>query len=57
MSYKLYLASASPRRREILDMLGFKYELLLPSVDEDSDITDPAALVSELALRKAQAGI
>jgi len=57
MSYKLYLASASPRRREILDMLGFKYELLLPSVDEDSDITDPAALVSELALRKAQAAM
>lgn len=57
MSYKLYLASASPRRREILDMLGFEYELLLPSVDEDSDITDPAALVRELSSRKAQAAM
>lgn len=57
MSYKLYLASASPRRREILDMLGFEYELLLPSADEDSDLTDPAALVRELSSRKAQAAM
>lgn len=57
MSYKLYLASASPRRREILDMLGFEYELMLPSVNEDSDITDPAALVRELSSRKAQAAM
>lgn len=53
MKYELYLASASPRRRELLDMLGFSYTLLLPSVDESSEEKDPAMLVRELSARKA----
>ncbi len=57
MKYELYLASASPRRRELLDMLGFSYRLLLPNADENSTETDPARLVSELASRKAEAAM
>ena len=57
MSYELYLASASPRRRELLDMLGFSYRLLLPNADENSAETDPARLVAELAARKAEAAL
>jgi len=54
---KLYLASASPRRRELLDMLGFSYELLLPNANEDSSECDPARLVALLAKRKAEAAL
>ncbi len=34
MSKKIYLASKSPRRQELLTLMGFKYELLLKDVDE-----------------------
>ena len=33
----LYLASQSPRRRQLLEQLGVRYELLLPDADEDSE--------------------
>ena len=31
----IYLASQSPRRRQLLEQLGVRYELLLPNVDGD----------------------
>lgn len=33
----VYLASQSPRRRQLLDQLGVKHELLLPGADEDAE--------------------
>ncbi|MFG6416649.1 Maf family protein [Roseateles sp. DC23W] len=33
----LYLASQSPRRRQLLDQLGVPQELLLPGADEDAE--------------------
>ncbi|HEY9106228.1 MAG TPA: Maf family protein [Roseateles sp.] len=33
----IYLASQSPRRRQLLDQLGVKHELLLPGTDEDAE--------------------
>jgi septum formation protein len=51
----LILASASPRRRELLTALGLAFEVRASDVDEVSDETDPTALVRELALRKARA--
>jgi septum formation protein len=33
----VYLASQSPRRRQLLEQLGVRYELLLPDHDEDSE--------------------
>jgi septum formation protein len=33
----LYLASQSPRRQELLTQLGVRFELLLPSDDEDAE--------------------
>ncbi|KVE39215.1 Maf family protein [Burkholderia sp. TSV86] len=33
----IYLASQSPRRRELLDQLGVRHELLLPRADEDAE--------------------
>ena len=37
MSDFIYLASQSPRRRQLLEQLGVKYELLLPGADEDAE--------------------
>ncbi len=37
MPNSLYLASQSPRRAQLLEQLGVKFELLLPSADEDAE--------------------
>ena len=37
MSSFVYLASQSPRRRQLLEQLGVRYELLLPDADEDAE--------------------
>ena len=51
---KLVLASASPRRRELLGLLGHEFEVVATGVDELTE-GDPAELVVENALRKARA--
>ena len=33
----IYLASQSPRRRQLLEQIGLKHELLLPGADEDAE--------------------
>jgi septum formation protein len=33
----IYLASQSPRRRQLLEQIGVRYELLLPDADEDAE--------------------
>jgi septum formation protein len=54
---ELYLASASPRRRELLNQLGVRFAQLAVAVDE-APLADeaPAAYVARLALAKARAG-
>lgn len=52
---RVILASKSPRRREILSMLGVKFEIVTADTDESSDITDARLLVEELARRKGEA--
>jgi septum formation protein len=37
MSKFIYLASQSPRRRQLLEQLGMRHELLLPGDEEDSE--------------------
>ena len=49
------LASASPRRKEILSNLGVEFEVFVTDVDESSDLTDPNVLAEELAARKGRA--
>jgi septum formation protein len=48
----LILASASPRRREILRQLGLPFRIMVPDVDEDAIRADSPA---DLALRRAVA--
>lgn len=48
------LASASPRRRELLEQIGVRYEIADHTVNEDALQGEPAiALVQRLALEKA----
>lgn len=53
---KLILASQSPRRKELLERLGYDFEVQKVEIDEqlDTDLLLPFAL-EKLALRKAQA--
>lgn len=37
MSKFIYLASQSPRRRQLLEQIGLRHELLLPGADEDAE--------------------
>ena len=53
---ELILASASPRRRELLSGLGFPFEVVIPMVEEVRE-GEPEVAVLENARRKAQAGI
>ena len=54
---KLILASQSPRRRELLSMLGLHIDIFVPDTEEDCDRTvlSPEELVMGLACRKARA--
>lgn len=53
----IYLASASPRRAELLTQLGVRFELLLPQVDESPLAAETLSQqVLRLAKLKAQAG-
>jgi len=51
---KLILASASPRRENLLKMIGFDFEMVDSQVDEQSEVyTIPEVHVLELAQKKA----
>jgi len=53
---KIILASASPRRAELLDQMGVKYTIQAVDIDESSHANEtPVALVQRLAIEKSQA--
>jgi septum formation protein len=53
----LYLASGSPRRRELLAQIGVPFQALSAAIDETPQPNElPATYVARLALGKAQAG-
>lgn len=49
----LVLASSSKNRKDLLDMVGFKYEIIKSRKDEESSATDPFEYVAELSKTKA----
>ena len=51
----IVLASASPRRRELLPALAVAFEVIPAGVDESGEDEDAARLARALALRKARA--
>lgn len=52
---KLVLASASPRRKELLSHLGIPFEILTFNVPEESQETDPMKFCLEIAELKGKA--
>jgi predicted house-cleaning NTP pyrophosphatase (Maf/HAM1 superfamily) len=53
-SSRLILASASPRRRELLGQLGIPFDVVVADVTEHEDPdTDPRAMVAHNAALKA----
>jgi len=58
----VYLASQSPRRRQLLEQLGVRHQLLLPGPDEDAEALEaevggemPTAYVERVTRAKLQA--
>lgn len=54
MTMKLVLASGSQRRRELLTMCGYDYEIIVSNADETIDESDPESFVRALSFRKAK---
>lgn len=54
MAKKLILASASPRRREILETAGYSYTAVPSNAEELTEGLDSLSLVRENSLRKAR---
>ena len=64
MTNFVYLASQSPRRRQLLEQLGVAYELLMPDADEDAESLEialkseaPAAYVQRVTGLKLDAAV
>jgi septum formation protein len=58
MTINIYLASASPRRRELLQQIGVRYQLVRAEVEEKKKPDESAIdYVRRLALEKAKAGL
>lgn len=56
MIKKIILASASPRRQELLEQMDISYEVVVPNIDEESlGLLPPDELVQALAQMKAKA--
>ncbi|GJM04900.1 MAG: Maf-like protein [marine bacterium B5-7] len=54
---KIYLASRSPRRRELLDQIGVEFQIIDIDIDESWDGKEkPENYVQRIALEKARAG-
>ena len=55
---KIYLASGSPRRQELLTQLGVAFEKIVPGIEEQRRSQESAQqYVTRLAREKAQAGV
>jgi len=60
----IYLASQSPRRRQLLEQIGVRHELLLPGAEEDAESLesmlpgeDPTAYVQRVTALKLDAAV
>ena len=52
---EIILASASPRRKELLTQIGLTFQIVVSDVEEIITKTAPAEIVEELSAQKAEA--
>ena len=52
---RIILASGSPRRRELLEQIGLKFEIMVSNAEENADTKSPEKLVDALSRQKAEA--
>ncbi|PAV03827.1 septum formation inhibitor Maf [Arsenophonus sp. ENCA] len=58
MVNRIYLASASPRRRKLIEQLGWLFDIILPDISELwYEGETPSEYVIRLACEKSQAGV
>ncbi len=55
MSYRLILASGSPRRKELLSHLNIPFEIVVSDIEEVSEQTDPIGFGEDIAKAKGVA--
>ena len=51
---RIILASASPRRKELLSQIGMDFEVRVSAADEKTQCTEPSKMVQELSRIKAR---
>ena len=52
---KIILASKSPRRRQLMEMTGLPFDVIVSEAPEDTDKTHPGEIVMDLSFHKAAA--
>lgn len=58
MVNRIYLALASPRRRKLIEKLGWLFDIILPDISELwYEGETPSDYVIRLACKKSQAGV
>ena len=54
MEYQIILASGSPRRKELLELIGVEFKIITSNKEEVITSTNPEEVVKELSLMKAE---
>lgn len=54
MKYPIILASGSPRRKELLELIGAEFKIITSNKEESFTSTDPEEVVKELSKMKAE---
>ncbi len=54
MNYQVILASGSPRRKELLELIGVEFKIITSNKEEIITSTNPEEVVKELSMMKAE---
>ena len=55
MNKEIILASASPRRKELLNQIGLSFRVTVSSAAEKTQSKEPSRMVQDISYAKAQA--
>lgn len=54
MKYQIILASGSPRRKELLELIGVEFKIIISNKEEVITSSNPEEVVKELSMMKAE---